>query len=283
MKKSVSLSCCLLIFFSVFTLQEATAQRRIIGGTDREEEAKEEAKDKEKEEKAKEKTKVRTEKAEIKAEKKEAQEELEELARQKAEDEADKAAEAAAQKAKEEEERKAREKLEKEVARLDANQQARLAQAKAVRRFIRDTGTFQVNITMRPGAPVSGQVVEVRFDIAKKLEVESAQYGRLKPQKKIRGDVLVTPPVTGKETGPVSYRLHSLATPGAYGFHFTPTRDGMHEIQLDGATKKKGALSIRFSVHPDAWPPPDFDVEEAKLKEMGNATGRTNRNIISGQ
>jgi chemotaxis protein histidine kinase CheA len=283
MKKSISLSWCLLILFSFCTLQEANAQRRIIGGSDREKEDKEEANEKEKEEQAKEKAKKNAKKAEKDAEAKEAQEELEELAREKAEEEAEKAAEAAAQKAKEEEERKVREKLEKEAARLEANQQARLAQAKDARRFVRDTESFQVNITMRPGAPVSGQVVEVQFDIAKKLEVESAQYGRFKPQKKVRGNVLVTPPVTGKETGPVSYRLHRLATPGSYGFHFTPTRDGMHELQLDGATKKTGSLSIRFPVHPDAWPPPDFDEEEKKLKESGNSTGRTNRNIIVGQ
>ena len=63
-----------------------------------------------------------------------------------------------------------RAKAAKKAARLEANQKARLAQAKMARRFIRETDAFQINITMRPGAPAAGDVVELQFDISKKLE-----------------------------------------------------------------------------------------------------------------
>ena len=277
---SVALLWGLCLFF--FT-SDANAQRRIIGGSDiQEEEEKEEQKEEESRKEAKERA---LEKKKRQAEK-ELQAEKEAAAREAAEEEAERAAEAAAEeaarKAKEEEERQIREKAEKEAARLEANRASRLAQSKLERRFVRETDAFQVNITMRPGAPVSGQVVEVQFDVSRKLDVESAQYGRLQPQKKVRGTVRVNPPSTGKKEEAALYRLHSLQTPGSYGFHFTPSRDGMYDLRISGTSPKNPDLNFSLPVHPDAWPPPDFEAEEAKLKELSNSTGRTNRRIISG-
>ena len=266
-----------------FLATDVNAQRRIIGGSDiQEEEQEEEQKEKEAQEEAK-KRAVENKKKEAEQEQK-AEEEA--LAQEKAEEEAERAAEAAAEeaarKAKEEAERKIREKEEKEAARLEANRAARLAQSKIERRFVRETDAFQINITMRPGAPVAGEVVELQFDISKKLEVESAQYGRLQPQKKVKGTVQVNPPATGKKEDAVLYRLHRLKAPGSYGFHFTPTRDGMYDLRLTGKSPKNPELEISLPVHPDTWPPPDFEEEEAKLKNLSNSTGRTNRRIISG-
>lgn len=279
MKKTISFSLSILMAAAVLSPPDAKAQRRrILGSEELDDEDKKD--EKEKVESAKESVEEKKKKEEAETKQRE-KEEQEDIAIRKAEEAAEKAAEEAAQKAKEEEERKIREAQEKEAARLEANREERLAQAKSARRFIREDDAFQVNITMRPGAPVAGKMIELQFDIAKKLKVESTQYGTLEPQKKMVNIAQVMPPVTGQKEEAVSYRVHSLETPGTYGFHFTPNRDGMHEITVTGKTKTGDAFQFTLPVHPDAWPPPDFEEEQKKLKSSGNNSGRTGRTIIS--
>lgn len=260
----------------------AIAQRRIVGGDDKEreedkreeKEAEQNAADREAKDEAAKKKKA--EEAEKKREKLRQEDE----ARQKAREAAEKAAEEAEKKKKAEEERKVQEKIEAEKQRLDSNRAARLVEAKKMRRYLRTVGDTVVSLSMTPGAPTIDQVVEIRFDVSKKLAVASASYGDLQPMPGAKLVVDVAPPETGREgAGTTRYRLRALSAPGAYGIHFTPLAEGEHTLTVSGMTKDGKPVSFTVPVHAGVWPPPDLDDEEAQLRANASQA-RSGRRIV---
>lgn len=275
-----------LITLIAFLPVDARAQRRVVGGAD-DKEDKEDEEDaradaeaaKTDEEKAKRAEEAKKKKAEETEKKREAVRKEDEQ-RQKAREAAEKAAEEAEKKKKADEEKKVQEKIEAEKQRLDTNRAARLVEAKKSRRYLRTVGDTHVAVSMVPGAPTVDQVVEVRFDISRKLAVASAAYGDLQPMPGARLVVDVTPPETGREGAEtVRYRLRALSSPGAYGIHFTPLSEGEHKLHVTGKTKDGKAVDFEVPVFTGVWPPPDLDDEEAKLR-ANTVTGRSGRRVI---
>lgn len=256
----------------------SSAQRRIVGGDDLEDE---DSKEKEEAEAAK---KAREEAAKKKAEEdaKKAEANKQKAAERKAAEEAARQAAIEAKKKKqEEEERKKEEAVNKEKARLEGNRAGRLQAAKKERRITRVVGNHVVTITLIPGAPQPGQVQEIRFDVAEKLKVASVQYGNLKPVAKAALVATVSPPDTGGDEEPVRYTVHNLPTPGAFGIHFTPSREGEFPVKLEGKTGAGDDVTAEFAVHAGVWPPPDFDTEEGNNKAT-DSLGGSGRRVAGG-
>jgi hypothetical protein len=280
----------------------ASAQRDIPGATDDEDEdgdskpatdkkdAKEEKKE-EKKEKTEKKGDKKDAKEEKKSDKKDAKEEKKEqkkgdkkdakvnvddvlgetASEKKKRDEEDKARKAAeraddaAQKKKDEADAATKEKKkEANEKRLKDSRESRLASAKKVRPLLRNSGAVVTSIAIEPGAVVKNTLTEIRFDIGKKLEVEDARYGNREPLKNLQLTAVVME-ATGKKDAKRVYALHSLGAPGQYGFHFTPTKDQVLQVQVVGNTADGAPVDATFSVPVGQWPPPDFDDEERKL------------------
>lgn len=255
----------------------ADARRRIVGAEQSEETKEKVAPKLTPEEVAKQKEAA---KAKAKAAKMKAREERrkkDEAAEKKRE--AEEAAEEAAEKAKEEAEKKASAaKVAKEEARLAGNKKQRLAGAEAKRRLWRNDGEVELTFSVMPGKVSSKKMVDMRIDIARRLEVANARSGDLTPETRARVVVTVTP--EGAKEG-VSYRLHPLGTPGAYGMHFTPEAAGPHTVTFEGKTAAGKSVSGNFRVFADEWPPPDYDEEEKVLHEaLKKGAARTGRTLV---
>ena len=69
---------------------------------------------------------------------------------------------------------------------------------------------------------------------------------------------------TGKKDMTTRFAVHSLGAPGRYGFHFTPTNDGVVQVQLSGEVGER-RLNVTIPLHVGVWPPPDFEDEDKKL------------------
>lgn len=197
--------------------------------------------------------------------------------KRKAEDDAKAKADAAAsasdakkaeEKAKLAEERKAAD----DKRRLDTREQ-RLTSAKKVRPLMRDEGALNVQVALEPGAVVKGDVVEVRFDIGKKLDVPDPKFGNREPLKNLKLKAIVSD-ASGKKDSAREYAVHSTGSPGNYGFHMTPTKDGVVSVQLTGTYPDgeggERSVNVTFPVHVGVWPPPDFDDEDKKLLAKGS-------------
>lgn len=188
----------------------------------------------------------------------------EDAARDKAE-----AAAAADDKKKAEEKARAAEqkKADAEKRRVETREQ-RLTAAKRNRELWRQEGDFGVVVAMEPGAVQKGALVEVRFDIARSLDVADPKFGGREPLKNLKLTATVSEG-SGKKGSSRVYAVHSLGSPGNYGFHMTPSRDGVLQVQLIGDVGDR-TLNVSFPLHVGTWPPPDFDDEDKKLVGKGS-------------
>ncbi len=197
--------------------------------------------------------------------------------KRKAEDDARDKAEAAASAAdKKKADDKAKLAEEKKISddkrRVETREQ-RLTSAKKVRPLVRDEGELNIQVAVQPGAAVKNELVEVRFDIGKKLTVADPKFGNREPLKNLKLTAIVSDG-TGKKDAARAYAVHSLGAPGAYGFHVTPPKDGLLQVQVvgdapdgDGGTR---SINVTFPIHVGVWPPPDFDDEDKKLLAKGS-------------
>ncbi|MDP2340092.1 MAG: hypothetical protein Q8O67_03975 [Deltaproteobacteria bacterium] len=187
--------------------------------------------------------------------------------KRKAEDDAKKKADDAAASAdKKKADDKARLAEEKKSAddkrKVDTREQ-RLASAKRVRPLLREEGDIKVQVAIEPGAVVKEKLVEVRLDLGKLLTVADPKFGNREPLKNLNLTATVTE-ATGKKDSSRSYAVHSLGAPGKYGFHLTPPKDGLLQVQITGDVDGR-SLDLGFPLHVGVWPPPDFDDEDLKL------------------
>ena len=256
----------------------ADARRRILGSDDGDDEDAEDAKAAEEEKKKREAAKKKAEdeakkKAEERKKKKEEAKKKREAAKQAA-------AEAAARK-KEEAERKKTEAIEKEKARLEGNKAARLLAAKKLRRITRRSGDLAITVSLIPGAPSAKKVQEVRVDVAQELKVADVKWGKFKPQMRAEMVANVAPPDTGQDEEPRQFYVHRLPTPGAYGFHVTPERDGQHTVTIEGKADDGTPINLQLNLFVGEWPPPDFESEEANNAKTDAKAG-SGRRIAGG-
>lgn len=193
-----------------------------------------------------------------------------------AEKKAEEAAEA--ERNKKEDEKK---KLEEEKKAADAkkkleNKDQRLAAARKIRQITRTSGAFAISVAIEPGQVVKDSVVEVRVDVAQKLDVPDPKYGSLLP---IRNADVVAAVTGGKSK--LRYAVHPLETPGRYGFHTTPSKDGVIQVAITGTTKDNKSFDASFPLHVGVWPPPDFEDEEKNNLATTDA-GRAGRKVLGG-
>jgi hypothetical protein len=199
----------------------------------------------------------------------------EEKKKRSAEDEARKKADeaAAAEEAKQAAERArvAEEKKANAEKRRVETRDQRLASAKRVRPLTRDEGDYHVAVAVEPGAVQKGALVEVRFDIGKKLDVADPKFGNRQPLKNLALTATVIEP-SGKKDAKRLFAVHSLGAPGQYGFHMTPPKDGVLQVQLTGDVGDR-TLDVSFPLHVGVWPPPDFDDEDKKVQNVDGKGG----------
>ena len=117
--------------------------------------------------------------------------------------------------------------------------------------------------TLTPGAVQKDGLVELNLDVFKRLDVADPKFGNREPFRDLHL-VAVVVDQTGKKNARTSYAVHSLGAPGRYGFHFTPTRDGVVQVLLTGEAGER-TINIAIPLHVGVWPPPDFDEEDKKL------------------
>ena len=187
--------------------------------------------------------------------------------KQKAEDEARKKAEESAsvadKKKADERAKLAEDKRLADEKRLADSKVARLASAKRERSYRREEGEVAVLATLTPGAVQKDGLVELNLDVFKRLDVADPKFGNREPFRDLHL-VAVVVDQTGKKNARTSYAVHSLGAPGRYGFHFTPSRDGVVQVLLTGEAGER-TINIAIPLHVGVWPPPDFDEEDKKL------------------
>lgn len=190
-----------------------------------------------------------------------------------ARDKADAAASAADKKKADDKAKLAEEKKASDDKRRIETREQRLTSAKRVRPLVREEGEVKLQIDIEPGAAAKGQLVEVRFDIGKKLDVADPKFGNREPLKNLKLTAIVSDG-SGKKDAARAYAVHSLGAPGQYGFHVTPPKDGLLQVQVtgeapssDGGTR---SINVTFPIHVGVWPPPDFDDEDKKLLAKGS-------------
>ena len=188
---------------------------------------------------------------------------------------AESAADAAAKKKQEDLKRLADEQRAADAKKKLENKDQRLAAAKKLRQLTRSSGPFALSVALEPGHVQKDALLEVRLDIAQKLDVPDPRYGNLLP---IKGAKLVATVTSGK--GKQRYALHALDTPGRYGWHTTPNTDGPMSVQISGTTSEGQNLDATFAVHVGVWPPPDFEPEEKN--NLATDASRGGRKLVGG-
>jgi len=187
--------------------------------------------------------------------------------KRKAEDDARKKAEESAsvadKKKAEDKAKLAEEKRLNEEKRREDTKVQRLASAKRERTYRRVEGDVTVLAELTPGAVQKNGLVELRLDVFKRLDVADPKFGNREPFRDLRL-VAVVVEQTGKKDARTSYAVHSLGAPGRYGFHFTPTHDGVIQVLLTGEVSER-TINMAVPLHVGVWPPPDFDEEDKKL------------------
>ncbi|MEM6368698.1 MAG: hypothetical protein AAF851_10380 [Myxococcota bacterium] len=112
-------------------------------------------------------------------------------------------------------------------------------------------GKIEVGFLFEPGIPTTGEVMTITV-------VPEEVSGRgLAGRKRIEGAdmVLTVTDPEGKEVG--RYRLHAYPRARAkYATHFTPTREGIYALRLEGRTSS-GTLDGRLEMPVDIWPLPE--------------------------
>jgi hypothetical protein len=192
----------------------------------------------------------------------------EDKAKRRAEDEAKKKADEAAlaeeQKKAEEKKRLLEQKRLDEEKRLQETKADRLAAAKKQRVYRRtESDDVVVVCEVEPGAVTKENVVELRLEIFRPLDVADPRFGAREPYRDLNLVANVVEP-NGKKSTTTAYAVHSLGAPGRYGFHFTPERDGVVQVQLSGDVSGR-RLNVAIPLHVGVWPPPDFEDEDKKL------------------
>jgi hypothetical protein len=156
------------------------------------------------------------------------------------------------------------------------NKDQRLAAAKKIRQLTRTSGPFSISVAIEPGHVQKDALLEVRLDVAARLDVPDPRYGNLLP---IKG-AEVTATMTGAKRR-VRMALHSLETLGRYGFHTTPAKDGPLTVQVTGTTADGQSFDATFPIHVGVWPPPDFEDEEKNNLATTDAS-RGGRKVVGG-
>ncbi len=104
-------------------------------------------------------------------------------------------------------------------------------------------GDWRVRVTIRPGEPKPGQLVELRLDVARQREVPDATYGEHVPVEGLPLQLAMSGP--GSK---VRYYARPLADVGSYGVHWTPAAKGLWTAQLSQLPGAEAGPQVSFEV-----------------------------------
>jgi hypothetical protein len=98
-------------------------------------------------------------------------------------------------------------------------------------------------VTIRPGEPRPGQLVDLRLDVAKQREVPDPTYGEQVPVEGLALQLSMSGP--GNK---VRYYARPLADVGSYGVHWTPAAKGLWTLQLSQLPGFEAGPQVSFEV-----------------------------------
>ncbi len=104
-------------------------------------------------------------------------------------------------------------------------------------------GSASLRVTLKPGEPQPGELVEVLIDIARKPESTDPTYGDRVPVGGALFEVAMTGPGASERR-----RLWPVGDAGVYGAHWTPTTRGLWTFQLAPLDAKGEGVRASFQV-----------------------------------
>ncbi len=132
-----------------------------------------------------------------------------------------------------------------------------------------EAGKFAFAFDMKPGVPDPDQVTEILINANLIPKKRDPVFGSNVPLIDAKLIVDVTNPA-GQLVG--RFETHAMPlTKGRYGFHFTPSQEGIYTLTLKGKTAKGEALSGELKLPVKVWPLP------AELEGSGAEGGSTGR------
>lgn len=102
---------------------------------------------------------------------------------------------------------------------------------------------WRARVTLRPGAPEAGRLVEIFVDLSKSREVPDPTYGDNVPATGVQLSLAMSGP-----GGRVRYLLRPLGDAGAYGAHWTPAAKGLWTVTLAPLAPGLEGPELKFEV-----------------------------------
>jgi hypothetical protein len=104
-------------------------------------------------------------------------------------------------------------------------------------------GDWRVRVTIRPGEPKPGQLVDLRLEVARQREVPDPTYGEQVPVEGLGLQLAMSGPGSR-----VRYLARPLADVGSYGVHWTPAAKGLWTLQLAQLPGLEAGPQVSFEV-----------------------------------
>lgn len=115
-------------------------------------------------------------------------------------------------------------------------------------RATKRVGDLVYVMSVRPGEPKASTPVEVQFRLNEMLSIPDPNFGDRKPVEKAK----LLASISGPGVPERLFEVHPLASPGAYGVHFTPPANtGVYRIALqrtDGRNSSKVEFQLGIGV-----------------------------------
>ena len=116
--------------------------------------------------------------------------------------------------------------------------------------------SYEWFLTVNPGIPEAGRVVELYVTAQKIADPPQPQFGARIPM--ANATIVANAGHENDLTTSVDYLLHPIGDPGNFGFHFTPGRKGYFNVVFTGEFEGE-KFDIKFRVPVDIWPLPASD------------------------
>lgn len=131
---------------------------------------------------------------------------------------------------------------------------------------------FTLTLEFQPGIPTVGEVVEIRVAAIETPKTPHPRWGLTVPLT----DAAMVATLTAPDGAPAGrYVVHPKPLAGGkYGFHFTPSKEGLHQLRIAGRLPDGRAIDVATKVPVDVWPLP------AALEGTGDTTGAVRRRVI---
>ncbi|GAB4295537.1 MAG: hypothetical protein Kow0090_10490 [Myxococcota bacterium] len=140
-----------------------------------------------------------------------------------------------------------------------------IAQKPPIRVLHQQSRNFELFLTVQPGIPEVGRVVEFLIKAYKIPKTPHPQYGGRIPMD--TAIIVATAAHESEISTSIDYLLHPVGDPGNFGFHFTPIRQGYHNIIFFGEFEGE-KFDVKFRVPVDVWPLPASELKSEASSQM---------------